>query len=88
MVCERTGGAGARVSGFPVELGGVRANYHMPRLAVAELGGGTIVRRESPQRIGPDGVSERLMTDGVVFGRDTMRLSDVSVSARRTERGT
>jgi N-methylhydantoinase A/oxoprolinase/acetone carboxylase beta subunit len=76
-----------RVSGCPVEVGGVRTNYRMPELVSAQLGGATVVHRGSPPRIGPDNVGERLMTDGLVFGGAITTLSDVSVSAGRTALG-
>lgn len=74
-----------RVSGFPVEVGGVRMNSRMPQLIAAELGGATIVHRGSPPRIGPDSVH---MTDGVAFGANNITtLTDVSASAGRTSIG-
>jgi N-methylhydantoinase A/oxoprolinase/acetone carboxylase beta subunit len=78
---------GILVHGFPressiaVEIGGVRTNFRMPDLISIALGGGTRVHRDGTLRIGPDSVGYRITHDALVFGGDTLILSDVAVAA-------
>lgn len=76
-----------RESALAVEVGGVRTNYRMPDLISVGLGGGTIVRDDTPPRVGPDSVGFRLTEEALVFGGSTTTLSDVSVLAGRTKIG-
>lgn len=84
---------GILVHGFPressvaVEIGGVRTNFRMPDLISIALGGGTRVRRDGEVRIGPDSVGYRITEDALVFGGDTLTLSDVAVAAGRAAMG-
>jgi len=84
---------GLLVDGFPrtsamaVEIGGVRTNYRMPDLISIGLGGGTIVRTDPELSIGPDSVGYRLTREGLIFGGDTVTLSDLSVRAGRASMG-
>jgi N-methylhydantoinase A/oxoprolinase/acetone carboxylase beta subunit len=78
---------GILVHGFPressieVEIGGVRTNFRMPDLVSIALGGGTRVHRDGSLRLGPDSVGYRITEDALVFGGDTLTLSDVAVAA-------
>ncbi|MDQ0212988.1 hydantoinase/oxoprolinase family protein [Arthrobacter bambusae] len=84
---------GLLVDGFPrtsahnVEIGGVRTNFRMPDLISVALGGGTVVRHEPQLALGPDSVGYQLTSKALVFGGDTMTLSDVSVAAGRADFG-
>lgn len=84
---------GLLVDGFPrtsahnVEVGGVRTNFRMPDLISVGIGGGTLVRSE-PLVIGPDSVGYRLTRQSLVFGGDTLTLSDLSVASSRAKFGT
>ena len=72
--------------GFPreansvVEIGGVRTLFRMPDLLSLGLGGGTHVARE-PLAIGPTSVGYRLTEQALVFGGDTLTVTDVAVAA-------
>jgi N-methylhydantoinase A/oxoprolinase/acetone carboxylase beta subunit len=78
---------GVLVHGFPressvtVEIGGVRTNFRMPDLVSIALGGGTRIHRDGSLRLGPDSVGYRITEDALVFGGDTLTLSDVAVAA-------
>jgi len=78
---------GVLVHGFPressttVEIGGVRTNFRMPDLISIALGGGTRIHRDGSLRLGPDSVGYRITEDALVFGGDTLTLSDVAVAA-------
>ncbi|MEV7011849.1 hydantoinase/oxoprolinase family protein [Streptosporangium sp. NPDC051022] len=84
---------GLLVDGFPrtsamaVEIGGVRTNYRVPDLISIGMGGGTIVRPGADPLVGPDSVGYRLHEEALVFGGDTLTLSDVSVLAGRATFG-
>jgi N-methylhydantoinase A/oxoprolinase/acetone carboxylase beta subunit len=78
---------GVLVHGFPressvtVEIGGVRTNFRMPDLVSIALGGGTRIHRDGSLRLGPDSVGYRITEDALVFGGETLTLSDVAVAA-------
>jgi N-methylhydantoinase A/oxoprolinase/acetone carboxylase beta subunit len=84
---------GVLVNGFPressvtVEIGGVRTNFRMPDLISIALGGGTRVRPDGSLRLGPDSVGYRITEDALVFGGDTLTLSDVAVAAELATMG-
>ncbi|MDA1099230.1 MAG: hydantoinase/oxoprolinase family protein [Proteobacteria bacterium] len=77
---------GLLLDGFPreaamtVELGGVRTNFRMPDLLALGLGGGSLVR-DGGASIGPDSVGFELRQRALVFGGDTLTLSDMAVAA-------
>ena len=81
-----TSDIGCLVAGFPreannvVEVGGVRTLFRMPDLLSIGLGGGTIVNPTTLE-IGPRSVGHRLLEKALVFGGDTMTLTDVAVAA-------
>ena len=59
----------------------------MPDLLSIALGGGTRVEPGEPIRIGPSSVGDRITTDALVFGGDTLTLSDVAVADGRAAMG-
>jgi len=78
---------GILVNGFPressiaVDIGGVRTNFRMPDLISIALGGGTRVHGEDELRIGPDSVGYRITEEAMVFGGQTLTLSDIATAA-------
>ena len=84
---------GILVNGFPresaiaVEIGGVRTNFRMPDLISIALGGGTRIQTTDGLRIGPDSVGYRITEEALVFGGETLTLSDVAVADGRAEMG-
>jgi N-methylhydantoinase A/oxoprolinase/acetone carboxylase beta subunit len=88
--------AGALHHGFPreagvaVEVGGVRTNFRMPDVVSIGLGGGSLVTvggQGDVVRIGPQSVGYRLVTEGLVFGGQTLTATDVAVAAGLAEVG-
>ncbi len=81
------------VNGFPressiaVDIGGVRTNFRMPDLISIALGGGTRVHQNGELKLGPDSVGYRITTDGIVFGGDTLTLSDIAVASGQATMG-
>ncbi|MDP6565826.1 MAG: hydantoinase/oxoprolinase family protein [Alphaproteobacteria bacterium] len=81
-----TSDVGLLLEGFPreaamtVEVGGVRTNFRMPDLLAVGLGGGSLVRDDGA-RIGPDSVGFELQRRALVFGGDTLTLSDIAAAA-------
>jgi N-methylhydantoinase A/oxoprolinase/acetone carboxylase beta subunit len=76
---------GALTSGFPreasfeVEVGGVRTNFRMPDVVSIGLGGGSYVL-DGGQHIGPQSVGYRLLDEALVFGGDTLTMTDAAVA--------
>ena len=81
-----TSDIGCLVHGFPreannvVEVGGVRTLFRMPDLLSIGLGGGTLVA-ENPLSVGPRSVGFRLPEKALVFGGDSLTLTDIGVAA-------
>lgn len=75
-----------RQSNISIEVGGVRTNFRMPDIQAIGLGGGSIVRNEG-RTIGPQSVGYRLVTEGLVFGGDTLTTTDITVAAGSAEIG-
>lgn len=84
---------GILVKGFPressiaVEIGGVRTNFRMPDLISIALGGGTTVHQNGDLQIGPDSVGYRISEESLVFGGQTLTLSDIAVADGRASMG-
>jgi len=83
-----TADVGALVNGFPressiaVDIGGVRTNFRMPDILSIGLGGGSLVEGVGDRvRVGPRSVGYRLLTEGRVFGGDTLTATDIAVAA-------
>ncbi len=78
---------GMLVKGFPrestleVDIGGIRTNFRMPDIVSIGLGGGSLVSRSNPCQIGPRSVGNRLTQAALVFGGDTLTVTDVAVAA-------
>jgi N-methylhydantoinase A/oxoprolinase/acetone carboxylase beta subunit len=71
-----------REAGSEVMIGGVRTNFRMPDVLSIGLGGGSVVReRPGGVEIGPDSVGFRLSSRALVFGGDTLTVTDVAVAA-------
>lgn len=83
-----TADIGVLNNGFPrestaaIEIGEVRTNFRMPDIFALGIGGGTIVRKDTDDKItlGPDSVGHRLLQKGKSFGGDTLTLTDVAVA--------
>lgn len=71
-----------RESGIAVEIGGVRTNFRMPDLISIGLGGGSIVRWDDTGnvRVGPDSVGHRIIEEALIFGGNTVTMTDVAVA--------
>ena len=74
-----------RVAAVGIDIGGVRTNFRMPDVHSVALGGGTRVQPDGA--LGTDSVGRSLTTDALVFGGDTVTLSDAAVAAGRTAMG-
>jgi N-methylhydantoinase A/oxoprolinase/acetone carboxylase beta subunit len=78
--------------GFPREasvalrVAGVRTNFRMPDVLSIGLGGGSHVLDE-PLRVGPQSVGHELIRRALVFGGDTLTVTDIAVAAGCIEIG-
>lgn len=81
-----TSDIGVLQGGFPrqsnnvIDIGGIRTNFRMPDILALGLGGGSLVS-EDGLSIGPQSVGHRLVTEGMVFGGDTLTATDIAVAA-------
>jgi N-methylhydantoinase A/oxoprolinase/acetone carboxylase beta subunit len=81
-----TSDIGVLQDGFPresnvvIEVGGVRTNFRMPDILALGLGGGSLVQ-DGGKTIGPRSVGHRLLTEGRVFGGETLTTTDLVVAA-------
>ncbi|MDX1480491.1 MAG: hydantoinase/oxoprolinase family protein [Woeseiaceae bacterium] len=81
-----TSDIGVLQDGFPresnvvIEVGGVRTNFRMPDVLAVGLGGGSLVSADG-SRVGPQSVGHRLVSEGLVFGGDTLTATDLVVAA-------
>jgi len=64
----------------------VRTNFRMPDIQAIGLGGGSLVR-DGGERIGPQSVGYRLVTEGLVFGGDTLTTTDIAVASGAADIG-
>ncbi|MCL4116347.1 UNVERIFIED_CONTAM: hypothetical protein GTU68_007093 [Idotea baltica] len=94
MVCDvggTTADIGCLINGFPrqannvVSIGGVRTLFRMPDVASIAIGGGTIIANSND--LGPQSVGYRLASESLVFGGDTLTLTDIAVAAELIELG-
>ncbi|MEO9468752.1 hydantoinase/oxoprolinase family protein [Parasphingorhabdus sp.] len=87
-----TSDIGVLQGGFPresnviIEIGGVRTNFRMPDILAIGLGGGSLVLDEG-RTIGPHSVGHKLVTEGLVFGGDTLTTTDILVASGAAEIG-
>lgn len=81
-----TSDIGVLQGGFPresnviVNIGGIRTNFRMPDILAIGLGGGSKVS-EDGCHIGPHSVGHNLVTEGLVFGGDTLTATDILVAS-------
>ena len=75
-----------RQSNIAIEVGGVRTNFRMPDIQSIGLGGGSLVLDDGAT-IGPRSVGYRLVTDGLVFGGNTLTTTDIIVAAGTSDIG-
>ena len=75
-----------RQSNIAIEVGGVRTNFRMPDIQSIGLGGGSLVQDDGAT-IGPQSVGYRLVTDGLVFGGETLTTTDIIVAAGTADIG-
>lgn len=81
-----TSDIGVLQGGFPresnviVNIGGIRTNFRMPDILAIGLGGGSHVSPDG-QVIGPQSVGHRLITEGLIFGGQTLTATDIIVAA-------
>jgi len=68
-----------RETEVPARIGGVRTNVRMPDVHSLALGGGSLVLAE-PWRVGPGSVGRKLLAEALVFGGQTITLTDVAVA--------
>lgn len=72
----------ARQSALAVEIGGIRTNFRMPDIISIGLGGGSLVSvaADSHISIGPQSVGYQLAQRALVFGGDTLTVTDIAVA--------
>jgi N-methylhydantoinase A/oxoprolinase/acetone carboxylase beta subunit len=69
-------------AGLELTVAGVRTNFRMPDLYSIGVGGGSLID-ESTGAVGPQSVGFRLTSEALVFGGNTLTLTDVAVAAGR-----
>ncbi len=75
-----------QLAGLDLAVAGVRTNFRMPDLCSIGVGGGSVVDPSSGA-VGPESVGFRLLDEAIVFGGQTLTLTDVAVAAGRVEIG-
>jgi N-methylhydantoinase A/oxoprolinase/acetone carboxylase beta subunit len=75
-----------RQSNIAIDVGGVRTNFRMPDIQAIGLGGGSLVQ-DGGSTIGPQSVGYRLVTEGRVFGGDTLTTTDITVASGAADIG-
>jgi len=75
-----------QAAGLDLTVAGVRTNFRMPDLISVGIGGGSLVDAESGN-VGPRSVGFRITERALVFGGDTLTLTDIAVAARRIDLG-
>jgi N-methylhydantoinase A/oxoprolinase/acetone carboxylase beta subunit len=89
VVCDvggTTSDIGYLVKGFPreansvVNIGGVRTLFRMPDLVSLGIGGGSLIAKKGP-KVGPESVGFRLPQSALVFGGNTLTMTDIGVAA-------
>lgn len=75
-----------RQSNMAIEIGGVRTNFRMPDIKSIGLGGGSLVL-DRGEMVGPRSIGYRLVTEGLVFGGDTLTTTDIVVAAGSADVG-
>lgn len=68
-----------RESAISVTIGGVHTNFRMPDMVSIGLAGGTIIEGNSKEfKIGPESVGYQITEKAIIFGGDTLTLSDIA----------
>lgn len=75
-----------RESNIVIEVGGIRSNFRMPDILAIGLGGGSLVT-DGGATIGPRSVGHRLVSEGLVFGGQTLTATDLVVAAGEADLG-
>jgi len=75
-----------RESNIVIEVGGIRTNFRMPDILAIGLGGGSLVT-DGGRTIGPRSVGHRLVTEGLVFGGQTLTTTDLVAAAGKAAVG-
>jgi N-methylhydantoinase A/oxoprolinase/acetone carboxylase beta subunit len=73
-------------AGLELTVAGVRTNFRMPDLVSVGIGGGSLVDRANGS-VGPHSVGFRLAERALIFGGDTLTLTDIAVAAGRMDLG-
>ena len=87
-----TSDIGVLQNGFPresnviVNIGGIRTNFRMPDILAIGLGGGSKVSADG-LTIGPQSVGHSLVTEGLVFGGNTLTTTDILVASGNADIG-
>ena len=87
-----TSDIGVLQGGFPresnviIEIGGVRTNFRMPDIMAVGLGGGSLVS-DNGRSVGPQSVGHKLVTQGLVFGGETLTATDILVASGKADIG-
>ena len=87
-----TSDIGVLQGGFPresnvvIEVGGVRTNFRMPDILAIGLGGGSLVSKGG-KNVGPLSVGHKLVTEGLVFGGQTLTATDILVASGQSQIG-
>jgi len=87
-----TSDIGVLQGGFPresnvvIEIGGVRTNFRMPDIMAVGLGGGSLVSHDG-KSVGPLSVGHKLVSEGMVFGGDTLTTTDILVASGQADIG-
>ena len=88
-----TSDIGVLQAGFPrpaaieLRVQGIRTNFRMPDVLSVGIGGGSIVRTDGSLTIGPDSVGHELTRRALVYGGDSLTVTDIAVAAGRIELG-
>ncbi len=69
-------------AGLELTVAGVRTNFRMPDLYSIGVGGGSLID-QCTGAVGPRSVGFRLTSEALVFGGNTLTLTDVAVAAGR-----
>lgn len=82
-------GSFPRESSLAVDMGGARTNFRMPDLYSIGLGGGTIIRidEDNKFKIGPDSVGYQLSEKALIFGGETLTITDVVAALGKADIG-
>ncbi len=75
-----------RESHLVVDVGGVRTNFRMPDILAIGLGGGSLVSSDG-KTVGPSSVGHQLISEGLVFGGNTLTSTDIAVAAGKAHIG-